>query len=69
LKEAFGLFYEMVLKDINPSVYTLNILVDALCKEGKVKDAKNVIAGMMKEGVRPNVVTYTSLMDGYLHMC
>jgi hypothetical protein len=28
-----------------------------------------VIAGMMKEGVRPNVVTYTSLMDGYLHMC
>jgi len=48
-----------------PSVYTFTILVDAQCKEGKMKEAKSVIAMMMKEGVIPNVVTYTSIMEGY----
>ncbi|WJX66635.1 hypothetical protein P8452_51174 [Trifolium repens] len=55
----------MVLENINPDVLTFNILVDAFCKEGKVKEANNVFAMMMRKGVKPDVVTYNSLMDGY----
>jgi pentatricopeptide repeat domain-containing protein 1 len=46
-------------------VYTFSILVDGFCKEGMVKEAKNVLAIMMKQGIKPDVVTYNSLMDGY----
>lgn len=35
LKEATNFLNEMVLKTINPSVYTYDILVDALCKKRK----------------------------------
>jgi pentatricopeptide repeat domain-containing protein 1 len=30
-----------------------------------VKQAINVLAMMIKEGVKPDVVTYNALMDGY----
>ena len=43
LKEVTNFLNEMVLKTINPSVYTYNILVDALCKKGKVKEAKSIL--------------------------
>ena len=55
----------MTLKNITSDVYTFNTLVDGLCKEGEVKKARNVIAVMIKQGVKPDVVTYTSLKDGY----
>ncbi|MDP1131102.1 pentatricopeptide repeat-containing protein, partial [Klebsiella pneumoniae] len=41
-------------------------MVDALCKEGKVKEAKSVLAVMLKACVEPNVITYNTLMDGYV---
>jgi pentatricopeptide repeat domain-containing protein 1 len=44
--------------------YAFSILVYGFCKEGNVKEAKNVLAVMMKNGVKPDV-TYISLMDGY----
>ncbi|KAL2334315.1 hypothetical protein Fmac_015528 [Flemingia macrophylla] len=34
-------------------------------EEAKMKKAKSVIAAMMKAGVKPNVVTFNMLMDGY----
>jgi len=40
LNDAIGLFNKMTSENINPNVYTFNILVDAFCKEGKVKEAK-----------------------------
>ncbi|XLV03349.1 hypothetical protein S245_017686, partial [Arachis hypogaea] len=59
------LLSDMVLRNITPNVHTYSILIDGLCKEGKIKDAKSVLAVMAKHGVKPNVVTYNSLMDGY----
>ena len=50
----------MVLKTINPDVRTYTILVDALCKEGKVKEAKNTLALMLKAHLKPDVVTYNN---------
>ena len=46
LKEATSLLNEMVLKTINPNVYTYD-MVDVSCKEGKVKEAKDVLAEMV----------------------
>ena len=52
LKEATNFLNEIVLKTINPSVYTYN---DALCKKGKVKEAKSMITVMMKSFVIPDI--------------
>ena len=48
-----------------PSVRTFNILVDALCKEGMLIEAKKVFDKMIQRGVEPDVVSYNSLIDGY----
>ena len=57
---AFSLLNEMISKNINPDVYTYSILIDTLCKEeGKVKEAKNLLTVMMKEGVKPDVAYNT----------
>jgi len=67
LKDAIDLFHKMILENIKPTVYTFSILVDAFCKEEKMKEAKNVFAVMMRKDLKPNtnIVTYNSLMDGY----
>ena len=48
-----------------PNVHTFNILVDALCKEGKLTEAKEVFGVMIQRGIEPNTVTYSFLIDGY----
>ena len=40
-----------------PSVRTFNILVDALCKEGMLIEAKKVFDKMIQRGVEPDVVS------------
>lgn len=43
-KGAVGLFDEMVLRNVKPDIYTFSILIDSLFKEGKRKEAENVLA-------------------------
>ena len=52
LKEAARLTKEMVLMNIYPNVYIFNILVDALCKEVQVNEARGLIGTMMKKTSR-----------------
>ena len=52
---------DFALLNINPNIYTFTILVDVLCKEGKIKEARIVIGVMMKEGVEPTVVTWMGI--------
>ncbi|PNX90464.1 pentatricopeptide repeat-containing protein, partial [Trifolium pratense] len=65
----------VVLRKLKGDVYIFSILLDALCKEGNVKQAKNVLAVMMQQAMNlfkemqskkliPNTVTYSSLIDG-----
>ncbi|KAM7466417.1 hypothetical protein LguiB_013979 [Lonicera macranthoides] len=56
---------EMVDRNVSPDVHTFNIVVDAFCKEGMVKEAEDVLEVMIKRGEFPTVVTYSALMDGY----
>ncbi|KAF6153420.1 hypothetical protein GIB67_003610 [Kingdonia uniflora] len=49
-------------KDID--IIMLNIVVDARCKDGMIKEAQTLFEVMPKNGVQPNVVTYNALIDG-----
>lgn len=44
---------------IKLNVATFNVLVDTLSKERKLGEASNLLAGMVRKGSKPNVVTYT----------
>ncbi|KAG5022169.1 hypothetical protein JHK85_018511 [Glycine max] len=52
---------------ISANVVTYNTLIHGFCKEGKMKEAKNVLAVMLK--VKPDVITYNTLMDGCVLVC
>ncbi|XP_031251382.1 pentatricopeptide repeat-containing protein At1g02060, chloroplastic [Pistacia vera] len=65
--EGFRFFKEMERFKCVPDVVTFNTIVDGLCRAGKVKIACNVVKGMGKKNVdlKPNVVSYTTLIRGY----
>ncbi|KAL2334599.1 hypothetical protein Fmac_015812 [Flemingia macrophylla] len=79
-KVALELLKKIEGHSIKPNVVMYNTIIDNLCKnklvadayenekhqpKGKMKEAKIVMAAMVKAGVKPNVVTYTILMNGY----
>ncbi|KAK4339145.1 hypothetical protein RND71_040607 [Anisodus tanguticus] len=55
----------MVNLHMYPDVLTFNIVIDGLCKEGKVEDAEEVMKHMAGKGVEPDIITYNTIMDGY----
>ena len=59
-------FTQMRDRKIVPDVITFSIMVDALCKEGEIEHAKDLIRSMIQQGQHPNTVTYHALMDGLL---
>uniref|UniRef100_A0A6N2MAQ8 Amine oxidase domain-containing protein n=1 Tax=Salix viminalis TaxID=40686 RepID=A0A6N2MAQ8_SALVM len=50
LNEATRLFKEMVSRDVMPNTVTFTILVDGLCKEGMVSEARRVFETMTEKG-------------------
>ncbi|KRH48603.1 hypothetical protein GLYMA_07G100300v4 [Glycine max] len=64
---ACNIFSEMPVKGISANVVTYNTLIHGFCKEGKMKEAKNVLADLLK--VKPDVITYNTLMDGCVLVC
>ncbi|KAG0497232.1 hypothetical protein HPP92_001923 [Vanilla planifolia] len=47
------------------NVYTLNIIVNALCKEGRFEEVDVFMDGMVKKGIFPDLVTYNTLIDAH----
>ncbi|KAI3766743.1 hypothetical protein L2E82_16814 [Cichorium intybus] len=45
--------------------YSTSIMVNALCKKGKVDEARKLIVNRWGQGCIPNVVFYNTLIDGY----
>ncbi|EYU40958.1 hypothetical protein MIMGU_mgv1a026647mg, partial [Erythranthe guttata] len=73
-KEVKGLLNEMVNHKISLDVVTLNVLVDAFCKEGNVKEAreqekmdkaKELFDSITGNGLKPSIISYGTLMNGY----
>lgn len=50
---------------IHPDVITLNVLIDAFCKEGMTKEAHKPLDVIVRIGEEPNAVTCRTIIDGY----
>ena len=55
----------MADKGIKPSVYSYNIVMDGLCKNGMLSDARMVIRLMKSSGIPLDTVTYSTLIHEY----
>ncbi|KAG5000361.1 hypothetical protein JHK87_021433 [Glycine soja] len=61
VSDACDLYCVMAVKEISADVVTYNSLIYGLCiVEGKVKEAKNTLALMLKAHLKPDVVTYNN---------
>ncbi|XLU58242.1 hypothetical protein S245_052890, partial [Arachis hypogaea] len=49
---------------IDPNIFTYNILIDGLCKSGRLIDAKEIFQDLSVKGYRPNVRTYNIMING-----
>ena len=56
---------EIVIRNINPNVYTSNILIDAFCKKGKMIEAEDMLNLMIERGQQQDIVTFNTLMSGH----
>lgn len=65
---AWEVYGEMRGSDIQPNVYTLNIMVNALCKDEKIESVKQFIQEMEEKGIFPDMVTYNTLINAYCHV-
>lgn len=50
---------------IQADVYSWSILLYAMARAQKLKQAEQVLGAMKRKGIEPNVVTWTSLLTGY----
>ncbi|KAJ6424590.1 hypothetical protein OIU84_025383 [Salix udensis] len=62
---AWEVHREVVKSGIELNVYTLNIMVNALCKDGKFGDVKSFLSEMEGNGVYADMVTYNTLIGAY----
>lgn len=59
---AWEVHREVVRSGIELNAYTLNIMVNALCKDGKFDDVKSFLSEMEGNGVYADMVTYNTLI-------
>jgi pentatricopeptide repeat protein len=50
---------------MEPDIYTYNIMIEGMCKAGKVEDGWDLFCSLSLKGVKPNVVTYTTMISGF----
>ncbi|KAJ8441941.1 hypothetical protein Cgig2_020086 [Carnegiea gigantea] len=62
---AWVLYAEMFRLKISSNSHTFNIMINVLCKEGKLKSAMEFVGFMEAAGFKPNVVTYNTIINGY----
>ncbi|KAL8192337.1 hypothetical protein R6Q57_027522 [Mikania cordata] len=65
LDVALDIFEEMLISSkAPPNTVIYNILIDSLCKNGKIEHALSLMDGMLQKGVRPNTTTYNAMLKG-----
>ncbi|KFY81672.1 hypothetical protein V500_11209 [Pseudogymnoascus sp. VKM F-4518 (FW-2643)] len=55
-------------KMVSPSVQTWSILVHAFMSQGQPRAAEKIVAMMMSRGMKPNEITWNTMITGYLQM-
>ncbi|VVB16126.1 unnamed protein product [Arabis nemorensis] len=61
LNRAFSLLGDMEQRGITPSILTYNTVINGLCRAGRVSEADEI-----SKGVLGDVVTFSTLLDGYI---
>lgn len=64
MDEARDLLDGIVNSNISLDVVTFGIVIDAFCKEGKMREAEELEI-MMGWNIRPIVFVYNAVIDGY----
>ncbi|KAL0388909.1 UNVERIFIED_CONTAM: hypothetical protein Sradi_2772700 [Sesamum radiatum] len=64
LEEAEKLVGRMIIQGIKPDTFTLNMLIHAYSKRGKVESAIQLLESMTKVSLHPDIVAYSSLICG-----
>jgi pentatricopeptide repeat protein len=60
------LISEMMKKGIpSPSIVFFSSVRKSLCKEGRIMDAHNILDFIMDVGVKPDIIAFTTRIDGY----
>ncbi|EYU40956.1 hypothetical protein MIMGU_mgv1a025192mg, partial [Erythranthe guttata] len=51
-------------KGVSPNIITYGILINGLCKDGKLEDAKNILNELPSKGLQPDcqVMTYNIII-------
>ena len=62
---AWEVYGEVVKSGIDLNVYTLNIMVNALCKDRKINNVKSFLLKIEEKGVFPDIVTSNTLINSY----
>merc|ERR1719321_1364432 len=65
IKGFFLIFTEMTERSIPCNVITFNTMIDACARCGCMDRVPHLLESMRKEGVEPDLVTYSSLVKGY----
>lgn len=65
LDHALKCFKEMIFNIIKPNKHTFGILMNILSKQGKLKETKVVINILIQHGFKLDLISYTTLIDGY----
>ncbi|CAH2045766.1 unnamed protein product [Thlaspi arvense] len=58
-------FKDMIGAGSKPTVFTYNIMIDCMFKEGDIEAASGLFEEMKFRGLIPDTVTYNSMVDGY----
>jgi pentatricopeptide repeat domain-containing protein 1 len=63
--KAIELLTKLKDHNIQPSVCTYNILINGLCKSGRLKDAQKVYEDLLVKGYNIDVYAYNAMIKGF----
>nr|XP_025653131.1 pentatricopeptide repeat-containing protein At1g62590-like [Arachis hypogaea] len=61
--DTLNLFEKMRRKDLVPDTITISILIDGLCKLGRISCASKLLVEMHDKGQPADIITYNSFLD------
>lgn len=64
MQEAERFLKAMLKRGLIPGIDVFNTLIARQCKEGNIREAFEMYSRMSRQGLVPDTVAFTSLMDG-----
>ena len=65
LEKALVIFKDMQNSELELGTITYTIVIEGMCRDGKVEDAWELFCSLDLKGVKPDVKTYTIMISGF----